>query len=537
VKPSDAIFSTRSGEPPWPDWVTSFRDHQIPAIEHILDAYSRGVDVVFLDAPTGSGKSLVGEAVRRAMGVRGVYMCSGKDLQDQYLRDFPYAKTLKGRANYPTERFPAYTCDDCTGKTCGWCDSKGSCPYMVAKRSAGSAPVGVLNTAYFLAETQSEFSLFKGRKLVVADESDTLEAMLMNHVEFRVKDKMLAQLGIDGVVKAARVATVRKWLVGELIPAINDRRQQLNAQGNLFGGLDEVKVVRERNQLARLAEGALRVARGLTSDDGEDWGEWVRDYDDRYPRDVILKPVTVNEVGAEALWPKGEKWLCMSGSIISADEQAESLGVEAAGKTWELVNVDMTFPKENRPIKYRGVANLTYKTMDEERPKLVKGVLRVLGDHPDDNVLVHTVNYRLAEDLTEAVEGTPELGDRRAWSYANAASRAWTLEQFKAKGGVMFAPSMDRGIDLPEDLCRVVVVAKIPFPSLKDRQIEARMRRPGGQLWYGVQVARTLLQMTGRGVRSENDYAITYILDRQFGGFWSGVGKRYLPGWWKEAMT
>jgi Rad3-related DNA helicase len=96
---------------------------------------------------------------------------------------------------------------------------------------------------------------------------------------------------------------------------------------------------------------------------------------------------------------------------------------------------------------------------------------------------------------------------------------------------------MDRGIDLPDDLCRVQVVAKIPYPNIKDRRINARMRSKGGSVWYRMQTIRSLVQMTGRGVRSETDRAVTYILDQQFGiNLWR-QGRFLFPSWWSEALN
>lgn len=94
---------------------------------------------------------------------------------------------------------------------------------------------------------------------------------------------------------------------------------------------------------------------------------------------------------------------------------------------------------------------------------------------------------------------------------------------------------MARGVDLKGDACRVQVIAKVPFPSLADKQVSARMRLPGGDTWYKVQTVREMVQMTGRGVRSETDHAVTYVLDEQFQRVWS-QSKRLFPQWWREAV-
>ena len=100
----------------------------------------------------------------------------------------------------------------------------------------------------------------------------------------------------------------------------------------------------------------------------------------------------------------------------------------------------------------------------------------------------------------------------------------------------MFAPSLDRGFDFKGDEARVVIVAKVPYPFLGDQQVSARLHTRGGQQWYVVNTVRSLIQMTGRGVRSETDWCVTYILDSTFlQKLWKN-DKRLLPKWWREAV-
>jgi Rad3-related DNA helicase len=102
---------------------------------------------------------------------------------------------------------------------------------------------------------------------------------------------------------------------------------------------------------------------------------------------------------------------------------------------------------------------------------------------------------------------------------------------------VLVAPSMDRGVDLPGELCRVQVVMKLPHPYLGDAQVNARLRETeGGELWYQLETIRTLVQMTGRGVRSAEDWATTYVLDKQLVFKWDDW-VRWLPEWWADAVV
>jgi len=235
----------------------------------------------------------------------------------------------------------------------------------------------------------------------------------------------------------------------------------------------------------------------------------------------------------------------MSGTVVDAETMCGGLGLER--DEWEVVEVPMTFARENRLVRVAPVADMSRKALekdwDGEMRALTDAVWVVLERHAGENVLVHTVSYKLNADVMEVVEDWAETrrvvhGEQvRVHTYDRAADRDDVLEDFKREGGVLVGPSLDRGVDLPGDLCRVQVLVKVPFPNLGDRQVAERAKGPGGERWYAAQCARTVVQMTGRGVRGEGDWCVSYVLDKQFFRWWKGEGKRLLPRWWRDAMV
>lgn len=283
--------------------------------------------------------------------------------------------------------------------------------------------------------------------------------------------------------------------------------------------------VREKNYWTRLKFSLIRMRSTLV--DGDNKPLWV--YDPGRTDDIVFKPVKVDHIAEQAVWRHAERWLLMSASIISADELAESLGIH----DWALVTVPSTFPKENRPVHVVPVADMTAKNKEAAYPAMADAVKRVLDVHPNERVLIHTVSYDLAKYL---LLNLPRLG-RPVFSYAMSDERDQALQRYIVQpNSVLIAPSMDRGIDLPGDLCRVQVVCKVPYPYLGDKQVNARLYSRGGAIWYAVQTIRTLVQMTGRGVRSATDQATTYILDQQFLKVYS-KNRRLFPDWWLEALN
>lgn len=511
---------------PLPAWVADIRPHQATAVDEIVEAFDTN-DVVFLDAPTGSGKTLIAELVRRELDRKCLYVCSDKSLMDQFARDFDYAKLLKGRANYPTLADPKLTAEDCTstgpGDQCWYCNPMHMCPYNVAKQAAMRADLAVTNTAFLLAEANTVGN-FSGQPFIVADECDTLEKMLMGYVEYTVSATRLKAFGMDEPAKGVHKPTLVKWL-GELGVAIYTAMKSENDPKKL-------------RSLGRLYEDTQRIAAELQREvdkkqAGDSEGKWLRLYDDRNGG-VHFKPVMVDSYGTRQLWRHGRKWLLMSATVISADEMADSLGLPLSYTT---VKVPMTFPVENRPVIMAPVANVSYKNMDKAVGQLVHAIGVVANKHPHDRILIHTVSYNLAKRLQDGLRGQA-IGPRRVITYTDGANRERVLAEYKRTPGcIMLAPSMARGIDLPGDLCRVQVIAKTPFLSLGDAQVARRTHLPGGDVWYSVQAIRDIVQMTGRAVRSKDDWAITYIFDEQFSSNLWRKNKMLFPDWWRESVN
>jgi ATP-dependent DNA helicase DinG len=544
-----------------PDWVTAFRDHQWQAFLDITAAFNSGADVVLVDAPVGAGKTLIAEMVRRWMQTPTLYVCSGKSLQDQFARDFPYAKVLKGRSNYRTADHPddpTVSAADCDSSreflpACSSCPSDGhaaefdndndddqvphcsechpvtACPYRSAKREAVFSALACINTSYFLTEANGP-GAFSKRGLVIVDECDLMEKEVMSFYEVSISARRRQQYRIPFPKHKTVTAGTKERLDDEgityteweewfenTLTLISARRQAMPRKPA------ERSMRKEATYLDNLIASLKQVKESIAN------GDWV--YTGYDKGDITFKPVTISAFGNEVLWKHGNKWLIMSGTIIDPAEMVESLGLPPE-KHWEVVQVPMTFPRENRPIKIIPVAEMSRKNKDEAWPKMAKTIKAIAEKHLDDRILVHSVSYDLTRYLVDF------LPPDRVVTYTSAAEREPALQRYLSKpGSILVAPSMDRGVDLPGDACRVQVICKLPFPYLGDKQISTRLySTKGGQTWYLIQCIRSFVQMTGRGVRNETDFAVTYILDKAFQNNLYKKGRRLLPKYLDEAI-
>lgn len=491
---------------------------QQPYIDEAAELF-KTKDVVFLEGPTGSGKTVVAEKVRQKLGSRGVYVCTDKTLQKQVARDFTYAKLLQGRANYPTISGPSYiTAADCNKEenVCFWCPDVYQCPYEIAKQAALHADLAILNTSYLLTEG-NYVGRFRNLPFVVADECDKMEDILTGFVQFAVTSKWLDKLNMEVPQKGSHKTTIARWL-GEFVEELSLwQKDNKGGQG--------VQIVKDRNTAEDLIVQAERVKKEL-EDNGDNW---IRDND---AGPLVLRPVEVSRYGADKLWKLGNKWLLMSATIISPELEAENLGIEEAGLEWGSVRMPATFPIENRLMHVAPVADMGYRNKAESWPIMREAVARIVDIH-DERVLIHATSYEftryLRDYLAEKVNGRPVI------IYESAKDRDVAVKTYReAKSAVLIAPSLDRGIDLKDDQCRVQIIPKMPNPNLSDPRVSQRLHSGSGNMWYALQTMRSLVQMTGRGVRSKDDYCTTYILDKQFMGLKKKRG--LVPEWWAEAL-
>jgi len=308
-----------------------------------------------------------------------------------------------------------------------------------------------------------------------------------------------------------------EWASNVALPAVTAELQRLESEY----GVEDMRRQQELERMQRKLEFFLREV--------SEKGRWVfLPEAERW----TFKPVFVSKYAEQHLWRHADRFMLMSATIISPDEMAHSLGIPR--DEIDFIDLPSTFPPERRPIYYLPAANLTKKTEGVERPKAIAALDAILDKHPNDKVLVHTVSYGYAQQTVSM-----SRHKKRMLTYDQAKDREVRLEEFKRapNGTVLVASSMERGVNLPGDLCRVAVVMKVPFLNLGDKQIATRLHsdKKNGQLWYNVSAIRTLVQMCGRGMRSASDRCDVYILDAQFERLYR-ENKYLFPEWWRAAL-
>lgn len=507
-----------------PEKFASWRPNQLELAAKIAASSKYGY---LLDSPTGTGKSLVAAAAQRLLQKNAVYLCTTKQLQDQILGDFPYAKTLKGRSNYVClkypKMFPTVSAEQCTHvKDIHDCDRRSNCPYMVAKQIALRAPLAVLNTSYFLSET-NYVGGFDDVDFLIIDELDALESQLMNFIQLSVTKKQLDRLDVAAPKFKTKFEAWVEWaneMLRQLKPEL-DRLVMITEKSGDWGGIN-INDLRRKTAVQRLVSKLMFFVREVDE-------TWVPYYGEE---EWVFRPIWVSKYSTNALWIHAKKVLGMSATILEPRQLSMNIGLTYGGeRTYEYVALPSPFPKEHRPIFYEPCANIINKEMETALPKLAIAIERIMEKHPDEKILCHVVSYKVRDYLLKNINS-----DR--FVTHSTINRTDVLEQFKksSRPQVLLSPSMERGVDLPGEECRVIIIAKVPYPDLGDPQINKRIHASkDGNSWYAHRTVSSIVQMSGRAVRSVDDWAATYILDEQFSRLFREWNNMF-PKWWREAV-
>jgi Rad3-related DNA helicase len=207
------------------------------------------------------------------------------------------------------------------------------------------------------------------------------------------------------------------------------------------------------------------------------------------------------------------------------------LGLEDADTI--LIDLPSPFPVENRKVFLMNAYTLNRENMSDERTLMqVSSIVdSLMSKHPNEQGLILTTSYELAGNI---------------FRYSNNKSRLLLTKDISAKevlekhartnANVILTPTMWEGVDLKDDLCRFIIIAKTPYPSLADKRIKVKAERD--KEWYRSVTLMRLIQGCGRGVRHDKDYCITYILDSN--ATWLIKGKvkvNAVPRWFKDALV
>ena len=538
------------------------RPSQVEGISGIENEFKLGKSIVGFDGPTGVGKTHVMMTFAReecSRGGRTFILTSQKILQSQYESEFPppQLEVLKGRNAYPCIHpdGKGFNCED------GYCRRNGvsvlmecisgvsnvksvmslladpadvECPYWKQLLTVAKSSVAVFNFSSFLF--QNRVGRFGFCDLMVLDEAHSIENRLLDFVKLELWENDLGAILMTFDRNMVSADEVRNWIMqNTILERIGRRLEELGDQENA----DILKASLDRELAARIEEKEFleklrfKIELFLSLLKKTDWIVKVETRKRRYGKNrepervLVCRPIHARQFASDLLFSKAKRVLATSATLLDREIWASSIGV--APEEVGFVQVGCDFPVSNRPIKLALAGSMSYKNRQETLPILIDYVAKILAKHKGQRGIIHAHSFSLARDIVNGV------GDRRLLLHDEEGDKEKILRLHREReDSVIVAPAMHEGIDLKDDLARFQILAKCPYPSIKDEVVAARMKED--YRWYDWQAALKTIQSYGRAVRHKNDWAVTYLLDSDFISLIKRRASMF-PKWFMEAIS
>ena len=516
------------------------RKLQRKIIEKICESYDEGYTNVVIQAPTGIGKSVIAMSVsnylldnKSDIMNTSYILTSQKMLQEQYVNDFSIP-TVKGRSNYP--------CTYEGGKTTAangpcikhkWNKSQRestcpTCPYYVARDRTYSAEISVLNYSYFLNMGNDPLQEIQcKRKLLVLDECHSVEQILIQQASVIIDRLECNKFNLyDAVINFPSPTTNDNekydWLFNKVLPQLDDEyRSELSVFEDMRPSDTMFNFTFKK--INYLKDLLIKIKNIETEYENNQPCAILQDG----TKSIEFKPIFGKGLGKKYLNPFCDVTLSMSATVLSKEQYCRDMGYDKNDTVF--IKLPSLFPVKNRKIYSMNVGSLAYKEKEKTKPKLLKAVRLLLEQHKNDCGIIHTGNYEIAEYLVENLKDNRLIMPR-------GKTRDTEIKLFiegENNNKVLISPSLQEGIDLKDDLSRFTIICKCPFASLADDWVKKRMDL--SPKWYAEQTVMNVVQSYGRSVRSETDYAVCYILDTVFDGFYKR-NKSKFPSYFKDAL-
>jgi len=582
------------------------RELQITALEQIESALQQGYHNIVISAPTGVGKSYI--AVCLALAFKeGDILTATVQLQEQYLKDFPFVKTIAGRKNFncpvyerPCSHIPTVRCKGMKRRsTADGSDDEGNsnnnngnnssnnnnnstyiiptcslyptrddikritvsdkgtsnekvvfnakynlCDYYIHKHIAYRASFRIFNYHEYFTLLNNIGSKSKlSTELLICDESHMLEEKVIDFYNVIIDDKLLRPLRkhrlIDIQLLRTDIVTEEMNYYRDLLSAVvAGYAELLNIIAEEIAKSEKEKEEGEekkRKHLFKLAEYEERLQRlstvlNVLSVYPENFIVDIVEGNTKQKQQQIVKLLPLNIAPFLREVFNRVKYRIFMSATIDYPIFKRELGLNDEDTI--LIDLPSPFPVQNRRVIMMNAYTLNKENMHNEKMliQIASTIDRIMEKHKERGLIL-TTSYELASNI---------------FRYSNNKHRLLLTKDMSAKevlekhaktdSNVILTPSMWEGVDLKDDLCRFIIIAKTPYPSLADKRIKIKAERD--KEWYKSVTLMRLIQGAGRGVRHEQDYCIAYVLDSNATWLISTKAKQNaVPRWFKDALV
>lgn len=546
-----------------------FRKGQFEAIRKVIQCYQDGYNNVVIDAPTGTGKSIIAMIVSKVLnklGKSGYIVTSDLGLQNQYEEDFKYFKTgfgsVRGIDNYKCslngEIHSLGLCRSAgiKGKAKAELHCYNTCPYFVARNYAIEADTSLLNYSFHLLQQNyvnrenngaNGKGPFTKRDFIIFDEAHKIDTIVQNHFA-----PVISMASIELLNDFRKISTEANNDCNYYIPILENLMKEIlnedntdmyvfyklkeffdeysafsfhsviykeqilklfQIKGGIKRGIENYKPNYEQNKIIksidRHADICCKLEDYINDIEKTTIRNVVRTYgESETGKTITFKNIDESNLIRRTLLFKSKFKVYMSATFGEHRTYSNLIGMY--GKT-KVIRLDNNFDFKKSPIYVSSKFDMSFKMKENFIIPQIKFIDNLLSYHDNERGIIHTVSYQFTQELLKNIK----KNKKRLITYKNSKEKEEALEKFKkTKGAVIIGPSMIEGVDLKDDLSRFQIFMKVPFPSLGDEFIKRKMKLHSD--WYNWKTMINIQQGIGRSIRNENDYAVTYCLDKSF---------------------
>lgn len=225
-----------------------------------------------------------------------------------------------------------------------------------------------------------------------------------------------------------------------------------------------------------------------------------------------------------------ENRVMMSATVGGFEAFCENIGIKYLEQTFtegeEIVFTQMpsTFDFAKSPIYFLNRYKMSYNEKEHSFKQLKPIIYKICNTQfVGKRGMIQTGSYANAKEL---YDNAPVELRRRMLLYNNAKEKTTqiTIHQM-SKDTILIGPTLVEGIDLPGEQCRFIIILKVPYPTIVDDYVKNKIKL--FPMWYNSITSNTIIQGIGRGVRSQDDYCVTYILDACFLSLYNSTKTQY----------
>lgn len=218
------------------------------------------------------------------------------------------------------------------------------------------------------------------------------------------------------------------------------------------------------------------------------------------------------------------KHVMLSATVGDKDNFDDNIGVKyLKNKESEMVWLNSTFDFSKSPIYFLNRHKMSFREKDESLRNLKPIIYKTCEQMKGLKGMIQTGNYSIAKDI---IDNAPEHIKHRFLYYNGSKEKSEVIITHQmSEDTILIGPTLNEGIDLPGDLCRFIIILKMPYPNLKDRLVDAKIKL--FPYWYNATTSNAIIQGIGRGNRSEDDWCKTYILDACFMKLYTDTQSQY----------